>query len=76
MEFDGRLFFSALGLAFILEALPYALFPDRMRQVLRALGEEDASGLRRMGLTALACGLVVLWLTLGGFFSRPQWKSP
>lgn len=65
MDFDGRLFFSALGLAFILEALPYALFPDRMRQVLRTLGEESAPGLRRMGLTALVCGLVVLWLTLG-----------
>lgn len=65
MDFDSRLFFSALGLAFILEALPYALFPERMRQVLQALGGESAAGLRRMGLTALMAGLVVLWLTLG-----------
>ena len=48
MEFNSKLFFSALGLAFILEALPYTLFPERMRQVLQTLGEEGASGLRRM----------------------------
>ena len=59
MEFNSKLFFSALGLAFILEALPYTLFPERMRQ------EEGASGLRRMGLFSLAAGLIVLWLTLG-----------
>ena len=64
MEFDGRLFFSALGLAFILEALPYTLFPERMRQVLQSLGEEVAPGLRRMGLFSLAAGVVVLWLAL------------
>ena len=65
MEFNSKLFFSALGLAFILEALPYTLFPERMRQVLQTLGEEGASGLRRMGLFSLAAGLIVLWLTLG-----------
>ena len=54
MEFNSKLFFSALGLAFILEALPYTLFPERMRQVLQTLGEEGASGLRRMGLFSLA----------------------
>ena len=64
MEFNSKLFFSALGLAFILEALPYTLFPERMRQVLQTLGEEGASGLRRMGLFSLAAGLIVLWLTL------------
>ena len=65
MEFDSKLFFSALGLAFVLEALPYTLFPERMRQVLQTLSEEGASGLRRMGLFSFAAGLIVLWLTLG-----------
>ena len=65
MEFNSKLFFSALGLAFILEALPYTLFPERMRQVLQTLGEEGASGLRRMGLFSLAAGLIVLGSPLG-----------
>ena len=79
MEFNSKLFFSALGLAFILEALPYTLFPERMRQVLQTLGEEGASGLRRMGLFSLAAGLIVLWLTLGSTFPLPvplERKSP
>ncbi len=65
MEFNSKLFFCALGLAFILEALPYTLFPDQMRRILQSLGEEGAPGLRRMGLFSLAAGLAVLWCTLG-----------
>ena len=65
MEFNSKLFFSALGLAFILEALPFTLFRDGMREVLQSLGVEGGSGLRRMGLFSLAAGLIVLWLTLG-----------
>ena len=65
MEFNSKLFFIPLVMAVILEALPYTLFPERIRQVLQTLGEEGASGLRRMGLFSLAAGLIVLWLTLG-----------
>jgi len=68
MEFNSKLFFSALGLAFILEALPYTLFPERMRQVLQTLGEEGASGLRRMGLFSLAW--VALWGRASALFRQ------
>lgn len=64
MTFNSTLFFSALGLAFILEALPYLLFPDRMRRTLVALAEEGAGALRRMGGLSLLCGVVILWLAL------------
>lgn len=64
MEFNGTLFFSALGLAFILESLPYILFPERMKEALSAVFEQGACALRRMGLFALGLGLVVLMLTL------------
>lgn len=64
MTFNSTLFFSALGLAFILEALPYLLFPERMRQALVALAEEGGGALRRMGGLSLLCGVVILWLTL------------
>lgn len=89
MEFNSKLFFSALGLAFILEALPYTLFPERMRQVLQTLGEEGASGLRRMGLFSLrrahrtlAHAWVVLWgrssalfRQAGGALMEPEYVS-
>ena len=60
MEFNGTLFFSALGLAFILESLPYILFPERMKQALTAVFEQGPSALRRMGLFALGLGLGIL----------------
>lgn len=65
MNFDFTLFLSALGLAFMLEGLPYILFPEQMRRVLQQLDEQGAPSLRRMGLTALCLGLLILWLARG-----------
>ena len=66
MHFDFSLFLSALGLAVMLEAVPYTLFPDKMSALLRRLSEEGPSALRRMGLVALCLGLVLLWLARRG----------
>lgn len=65
MNFDFTLFLSALGLAFMLEGLPYILFPEQMRRVLQQLDEQGAPSLRRMGLAALFLGLLILWLARG-----------
>jgi len=62
MEFDGKTFLTALGLAFILEGLPYFLFAERMPKVLRFLSERPAPELRRLGLTAILTGLLVVTL--------------
>ena len=63
MQFDAELFFCALGLACIIEGLPWALFPQGMRRVLLTLAEGPLSGFRRMGLTAVGVGLLIIWLT-------------
>ena len=63
MNFDVELFFCALGLACIIEGLPWALFPQGMRKVLLTLAEGPLSGFRRMGLMAIAAGLGIIWLT-------------
>lgn len=62
MEFDWKTFVTALGLAFVLEGLPYFLFAEKMPTVLRALSERPASELRRLGLTAILAGLLVVYL--------------
>ncbi len=62
MTFNSTLFFSALGLAFILEALPFILFPERMKETISLLLEQDPAALRRIGLLALGVGLCVLLL--------------
>lgn len=62
MEFDAKLFFCAVGLAFVLEGLPWTLFPDGMRRAMQSLSASPSAVLRGMGLTAVGVGLLVVWL--------------
>lgn len=62
MDFDWKTFATALGLAFILEGLPYFLGAEKMPVVLRALSERPPSELRRLGLMAISAGLLVVYL--------------
>ncbi len=64
MEFNWRFFLTALGLAFVLEGIPYFLFAEKMPPVLRALAEREPGQLRRLGGMAIVAGLAVV------FFSR------
>jgi len=58
-----KLFVTALGLLFILEAIPYVLFPEAMRKWLAQLSELQPGALRIAGLFALAVGLMLCYLT-------------
>jgi len=62
MEFDWRFFLTALGLAFLLEGLPYFLMAERMPPVLRALSEKPPAFLRFMGGGAIILGLTIISL--------------
>jgi uncharacterized protein YjeT (DUF2065 family) len=62
MDFDWKTFATALGLAFILEGLPYFLLAEKMPTVLRGLSERPPSELRRLGLAAISAGLLVVYL--------------
>lgn len=59
------LFIKALGLAFILEGIPYFLFAERMPSVLEKLLEKPTASLRKLGLSALLFGLVLIYLSQG-----------
>lgn len=61
MEFSWKLFLTALGLAFILEGLPYFLAAEKMPTVLKALSERKPSELRALGFTAMLSGLALLF---------------
>ena len=52
----------ALGLALIIEGLPYFLHPVGALRALRKLEEMDPLAVRILGLAALACGMVILML--------------
>ncbi|MEA4856894.1 MAG: DUF2065 domain-containing protein [Solidesulfovibrio sp.] len=62
MHFDWKLFLTALGLAFILEGLPYFLAAEKMPTVLRALSERRPRELRTLGMTAMLAGLALLFI--------------
>ena len=62
MSFDLPFLLTALGLAFILEGLPYFLFAERMPTILQSLLEQPPAVLRIMGVTALLGGLVLVYL--------------
>lgn len=62
MNFDLDLFLRALGLAFVLEGLCWALFPSGMRRALLSLAPVAASRLRLVGLAVAGIGLLAIRL--------------
>lgn len=62
MRFDSTLFLSALGLAFVLEGLVWALFPRGMRRAMAQLTVTPSGRLRVLGLCSVGAGLLLVWL--------------
>ena len=63
MNFDTALFFSALGLALVLEGAAWALFPATMVKAMRELLKQPYSILRVSGISVLLAGLFLVWLS-------------
>ncbi|GAB6124755.1 DUF2065 domain-containing protein [Humidesulfovibrio idahonensis] len=66
MNLDWSLFFMALGLAFLLEGLPYFILAERMPGILLTLASRPPRALRILGLTSIILG--VLLVALGRSF--------
>ncbi|MFO7726970.1 MAG: DUF2065 domain-containing protein [Desulfonatronovibrio sp.] len=62
MQFDLTFFLSALGLAFILEGIPYFIWAEKMPKFLETMSRLPASSLRRLGITAIILGILVIYL--------------
>jgi hypothetical protein len=65
MQLDWRILLTALGLAFVLEGLPYFLFAERMPKVLSTLSQQPPKALRTLGLAAILVGLAVILFVRG-----------
>lgn len=61
MDIDWRTLLTALGLAFVLEGLPYFLGAEKMPKVLSLLAARSPRELRGLGLTAMLVGLAVVF---------------
>ncbi|KUJ95346.1 MAG: Uncharacterized protein XD41_1655 [Desulfonauticus sp. 38_4375] len=65
MQINWELFFSALGLAFVFEGLPYFLWAEKMPSYLSFLAKQPPQSLRKMGLISILIGLLIVYLTRG-----------
>lgn len=51
----------ALGLVFIIEGLPYFIFPEKIKAYLSKITSIPDSTLRFIGLSAMIAGLILLY---------------
>jgi len=51
----------ALGLVLVLEGAAYALFPDKMVEMMRRLPNVPLPVLRAVGIATVALGWLVVW---------------
>ncbi|MFZ5774237.1 MAG: DUF2065 domain-containing protein [Thermodesulfobacteriota bacterium] len=58
-----KLMVTVLGLVFVLEAIPYVLFPEAMKRWLAQVIAMSSDALRTVGLISLALGLLLCYLT-------------
>jgi len=55
----------ALGLVLVIEGLVYALAPSLVESMLEAMKEIPLETRRRIGLVAVALGVVLVWFAKG-----------
>lgn len=57
-----KLFLLVLGMVLILEGLPYAAAPEKMREWLMKLSEVPPATLRILGISSLSFGFFICWV--------------
>jgi len=62
MNIDWSFLLSALGLAFIIEGIPYFVFSERMPRILISIIERGPRQLRILGMIAMIFGLLLISL--------------
>ncbi|HON59973.1 MAG TPA: DUF2065 domain-containing protein [Smithella sp.] len=56
-----KFFLCVLGMVFIVEGVPYFLFPEKLKIYLSKITSVSDSTLRFLGLTAMIAGLILLY---------------
>ena len=57
--------FTALGLVLVIEGLLYALVPGQLRRMADLLRQVTDDQLRIGGASAIALGVLIVWITRG-----------
>lgn len=66
MEF----FLCVIGMVFLVEGLPYFGFPEKMKELMTYMQQQDDTTLRILGGTLMSVGLLILFLARGGLSFR------
>ncbi len=61
-NFNFSLFFTALGLAFVIESLIWLISPKSAKEAFSHLLEQSDEFLRAFAATLLIIGLLVMWI--------------
>ncbi|MBN2139637.1 MAG: DUF2065 domain-containing protein [Desulfovibrionaceae bacterium] len=61
MNINWSILLIGLGLAFVIEGLPYFLFAEKMPRVLSKLVRQPAKSLRILGFTAIVLGVLLVF---------------
>jgi len=56
-----KYFLCVLGMIFIIEGLPYFIFPERLKIYLLKITTMPASTLRFLGISAMIVGIILLY---------------
>jgi len=54
-------FLCVLGLVFIIEGLPYFIFPEKLKVYMLKITTMSESALRFLGISAMIIGLILLY---------------
>jgi len=57
-----KLLILVFAMVLIVEGLPYAAAPEKMKEWLAKLSEIEPSALRTVGLLSLCAGLLICWI--------------
>lgn len=57
-----KFFLCVMGMVLILEGLPWFGWPEKVKQMMRVLQEQDNALLRRLGLMMMVLGLGLVYL--------------
>ena len=62
MNIDWKLMALAVGIALVIEGMPYFLFAEKMPRILRSLSALPPRSLRLIGMSSMTIGLAIAWL--------------
>jgi hypothetical protein len=55
-------FLSVLGLALVIEGIPYFAFPDKMKSLMAQIQIMPSRALRMFGIIAMGAGLLIVYI--------------